>query len=268
MKALILLCLVYLFAIQLCCGEDGEVTLDSFKSKSIKELKKILADKGMECKGCSEKSDYVHMAYSARDVADVTQQAKQEDPVPPATESASTPSPPVAGEDFVSDPETVSATPPPNDDELAEIMERLKSNRFGSPKVFRPEDFANLSQEEIAEKLKNFNGKGGKKKSGSSKKDSKKEKKEKKTDKKEKKEKKEKADEKSDDAKPDDAQADGSSKKESSSKKNSKKNKDKQKESKKESKKEERKFESSSHSHNAHAHSHVEDNGESETIEL
>ncbi|RYY86106.1 hypothetical protein EON63_06310 [archaeon] len=90
------------------------------------------------------------MAYDAKDLPNKA----QEDKTPPATDTTTTTSSPDTAESFVSDPETASATPPPNDDELAEIMERLQSSKFGSPKVFRPEDFAGLSQEEMAEKVR------------------------------------------------------------------------------------------------------------------
>ena len=43
------------------------VDWDNLSKYTVKQLKKILADRGMECKGCTEKSHLVQEAKNARD---------------------------------------------------------------------------------------------------------------------------------------------------------------------------------------------------------
>lgn len=93
----------------------------------IKQLRQYLASKGLECKGCSEKPDFVQMAFDAQDLPEVPKiEEKKEEPRPAAT----------------------------SDEDLEEIMAKLRSSSFGSPNVFRPGDFDGLTAEQISEKVR------------------------------------------------------------------------------------------------------------------
>jgi hypothetical protein len=53
--------------------------LENFAAMPVKQLKTFLANKGLECKDCSEKADFVQMAFDSQQSPDVAQEpVKQE----------------------------------------------------------------------------------------------------------------------------------------------------------------------------------------------
>lgn len=87
--------------------------------------------RGLECKGCSEKDDYVKMTYDNQHLPIVP----KEPPVNPSTGEL-----PPDGSKI--DPK-----------ELEELMRKMKSNGFGNSRFFSPSDLEGLSPEEMADKV-------------------------------------------------------------------------------------------------------------------
>ena len=132
-------------------SEEQEITpeksLDEFRKMSVKALKTMLKDKGLDCKGCSEKSEFVEKAYTSQNLPSV--EATQEEPtkIPPGVDQ----------------------------DKLDELMASLKKGGFGNSKMYTAEDFKNMSPEDMNEKFRNdksskSKGKGKKSKPSSTKK--------------------------------------------------------------------------------------------------
>jgi hypothetical protein len=88
----------------------------------------MLAERGLECKGCAEKEDYVTMTFD-----------NQHLPIIPPVET-----PPTSEE-----PEDEEAKKKSVDD----IMESLKKGGFGGAKMFTKEDLEGLSSEDMAAKV-------------------------------------------------------------------------------------------------------------------
>ncbi|KAJ1404434.1 hypothetical protein B484DRAFT_424141 [Ochromonadaceae sp. CCMP2298] len=109
----------------------AKLTFDEVKKKSVKELRKMLQTKGLACKGCSEKADFVTEAFASQDLPD-------------APTSTSTP----------------PADPPSamDKEKMDELMDSLKKGGFGGSRMFSADDLKGMSPEEMSEKL------GGKKK--------------------------------------------------------------------------------------------------------
>jgi hypothetical protein len=98
----------------------------------VKQLKSFLKDRGLECKGCSEKGDFISLAFENKDL-------------------------PIKSDDNTKNPESpqVSGEIPPEVDKekLEEIMAKLRQNGFGNSNFWSPNDFNNLTPEEIAAKV-------------------------------------------------------------------------------------------------------------------
>ncbi|KAK7198153.1 Degradation arginine-rich protein for mis-folding [Novymonas esmeraldas] len=56
------------------------LTEADFKRMKVKDLRTFLSDRGLECAGCQEKSDFVRMAYQHRDANPVGSATKREVP--------------------------------------------------------------------------------------------------------------------------------------------------------------------------------------------
>eukprot|EP01039_Chlorochromonas_danica_P000896 gene897-977_t len=133
-------------------ASNEEKTLASFQSLKTKELRAFLKARGVECKGCSEKADFVQLAFDSQHLPEQTM-VSSSSTEPPSEEPAA---------DSGTGAEGSDASQGPNSDELDEIISKLKMKNGAAPKVFRPGDFEGLSPEEIADKI---NG-GGKVKKG------------------------------------------------------------------------------------------------------
>ncbi|GET92625.1 hypothetical protein, conserved [Leishmania tarentolae] len=64
MKLFFALNLIAIFAVTLA---SAGLTKSDFNKMKIKDLRAFLQDRGLECAGCQEKSDFVRMAYQHRD---------------------------------------------------------------------------------------------------------------------------------------------------------------------------------------------------------
>lgn len=131
-------------------GEQS-LTMDEIKKMPVKKLKQFLAARGLECKGCAEKEDFVKLAFDNRDTPLA---AKPE-------ESAAASS---SGDER--SPETKKK-------ELDDLMASLRGSGLGDNiKMFTKDDFAGMSAEQMASKFGEAGtgggsgrGKGGKGKS-------------------------------------------------------------------------------------------------------
>jgi hypothetical protein len=52
-------------------------------SIQIKNLKDILSKKGLECKSCSEKADFVKMVFDSQSLPDIASKSQSTPPPPP-----------------------------------------------------------------------------------------------------------------------------------------------------------------------------------------
>lgn len=141
------------FVITLLNGESVETvhgsaapieqhTYEQLTKLPVKKLRGILEKRGLECKGCSEKSEFVTKVYENQHLPEVT----------PVVE------------------ESKSKSPSMDQDKIDELMASLKKGGFGNSKMFSADDLKNMSPEEISAKMGNKNKKrSGKKpaKSGS-----------------------------------------------------------------------------------------------------
>lgn len=58
------------FIVLLCMANADEnlvSQVESFRKMTVKALRKYLFDRGLECKACSEKEEFVKMAYDNRE---------------------------------------------------------------------------------------------------------------------------------------------------------------------------------------------------------
>jgi hypothetical protein len=125
-------------------------SLEDFQKMSVKALKGILKNKGLECKGCSEKAEFASKVYESQDVPDMVMKIEPGGELPPGVDQ----------------------------EKMDELMAKLKMGGFGNSKMFSANDLKNMSPEELSDQLgdKGKTSKGKKAKSGSSKKGSKKDK--------------------------------------------------------------------------------------------
>ena len=113
-------------------GEDATApatptTIEELKKMPIKKLRQFLFARGLECRGCAEKEDFVKLAFENIDTP-------LKAAAPPAEE-----------------PEKSKEQ---KDKELADIMASLKSSGLGDGiKMFTKDDFAGLSPDQMAEKF-------------------------------------------------------------------------------------------------------------------
>ena len=114
---------------------SNEKSFEDYKKMTVKSLKSILKAKGLECKGCSEKLEFVEKAYESRNIPDIVAKVDSSGKAPPGVDQ----------------------------DKLDELMESLKKGGFGNSKMFKAEDLKNMSPEEMAGKFGNSNKKSSKK---------------------------------------------------------------------------------------------------------
>mmetsp|Transcript_11439 Transcript_11439/g.15751 ORF Transcript_11439/g.15751 Transcript_11439/m.15751 type:complete len:228 (+) Transcript_11439:50-733(+) len=150
---LAVICACSLIRFGLTSEADAGLSIEVLKKMPIKTLKSMIESKGLECLGCSEKDDYVKMAFDSLTM--------------PVAPKVSTP-PPLKTED----PPEVSAKPESEETpeekekkkrELDDLMASLKKGGFGNSKIFSSDDLKNMSPDEMSEKL------SGKKKKSESK---------------------------------------------------------------------------------------------------
>lgn len=138
-------------------SEVEVLTLEQLAKLPIKKLRVMLNKKGLQCKGCSEKSEYVTKVHESQGLPDVVVPAEPEiKPVPPT--------PPAY--------ETLRAGQPPppgvSQEKMDELMAKLKMGGFGNSKMFTPDDLKNMSPEDLSDSLSGKSGKSKRKsKSGS-----------------------------------------------------------------------------------------------------
>ena len=120
--------------------DDSNLTNDEIAKLPTKKLRTMLWQRGLECKGCTEKADFIQLL-----------QDHITDPIIQGGSSSRSGS----GSD-TSDGASVK------DKELEDLMKKLEeSGMGGGAKVFRPKDFEGLSPEEMAEKVSSSSGSRG-----------------------------------------------------------------------------------------------------------
>jgi hypothetical protein len=151
-----LLMLVAFLFVAAVSGVDGSAEIDSstkldssellsieeLRSMPIKKLKSMLSSKGTDCKGCSEKADFVAKAFESQSLPDI-----EKSPV-----------------------DTGDGNPSLDQDKIDELMASLKSGGFGNSRMFSANDLKGMSPEELSEKLGSNGGTSSRSKGKSSKK--------------------------------------------------------------------------------------------------
>eukprot|EP00873_Tetraselmis_striata_P015890 jgi/Tetstr1/436154/TSEL_025000.t1 len=120
-------------------AEDEQQELPNFKKMKVKELRALLEDRGVECRGCAEKADLVARVEETYHL-----------PLKPRTEWKG---PASGGGKKRSD-----GVPDMDDPEVAELVRKLQSQMKGngmgdSFKMFTGKDFEGLSPEEMQKKF-------------------------------------------------------------------------------------------------------------------
>lgn len=96
----------------------------------MKQLKQFLKERGLECKGCSEKQDFVNLAYENRNTLLTSTQGQQETP-----------------------PQENEIPPEVDREKLEELMAKLRNNGFGNNQFFSADELRNLNPEELKAKV-------------------------------------------------------------------------------------------------------------------
>merc|ERR1711871_432462 len=121
-------------------SDDSKLTNKEIAKLPIKKLRTMLWQRGLLCKGCTEKADFVQML-----------QDHIEDPIVNGGSPTSGGSSGGDGSDK------------DKDKELDDLMKKLEeSGMGGGAKIFRPKDFEGLSPEEMTEKMTGSSGRSRK----------------------------------------------------------------------------------------------------------
>ena len=115
---------------------EESLTNEDIKKLPIKRLRQFLAERGLECRGCAEKDDYVKMVYENRDT-----------PLAPIPEEPAVPTPPSN--------EEIEASRARKKKDMDELMAGFKGSglNMGNMRMFTGEDFAGLNKEQMEEKV-------------------------------------------------------------------------------------------------------------------
>jgi len=122
------------------------LSLEQIAKLPIKKLRGMLEKKGLDCKGCSEKSEYVTKVHDSQELPDVEAAPVPEEPY---------------------------QQPPIDQDKMDELMAKLKMNGFGNSRMFSADDLKNMSPDELGERLNTGKSRRGSKAKGKGKKPSK-----------------------------------------------------------------------------------------------
>ncbi|KAK3246193.1 hypothetical protein CYMTET_21222 [Cymbomonas tetramitiformis] len=112
---------VFVASVLLVNGVVGEDDVPDFSKMKNKELKKLLAERGVECKGCAEKADMVSRVAETYHMPII--KVAEEKPKPKKSEDKKK-----------------------KDEDIDELLKNLNSKMpggMGNMKVFKPEDFMN-----------------------------------------------------------------------------------------------------------------------------
>jgi len=130
---LILLIILYISLVS-CNDETSELSLDDIKKMKVKELRRFLYDRGLNCKGCSEKEEFVNKVFENRNIPMKESEKKQEqEKIDPEEEAR-------------------------KDKEIADLMAKLKSQGFGG-NVFSAKDLKNMDFDKMRRGEPHFAGK-------------------------------------------------------------------------------------------------------------
>ena len=97
----------------------------------VKKLRQFLAARGLECKACTEKEEFVKLA-----VANIDTPVKEQPAAPPP--------PPPGDED-----------PVKRDKDISDLMENMKKSGLGNFKFYSPNDLKNMNPDDM---VKNMGG--------------------------------------------------------------------------------------------------------------
>jgi hypothetical protein len=104
------------------------------KALPIKMLRFMLSSRGLECKGCAEKDDFIKMAFENQHLPILPPKEKEEEKAPAV---------PVKEEESEEKKKK----------DLDDIMENLRKGGFGGAKMFTKDDLEGLSAEDMASKV-------------------------------------------------------------------------------------------------------------------
>ena len=120
-----------LFSFLLSWSITSAETPEELAKLPVKKLRQFLAARGLECKACTEKEEFVKLA-----VANIDTPVKEQ--------PASTPPPPPGDED-----------PVKRDKDISDLMENMKKSGLGNFKFYSPNDLKNMNPDDM---VKNMGG--------------------------------------------------------------------------------------------------------------
>jgi len=120
-----------LFSFLLSWRTTSAETPEELAKLPVKKLRQFLAARGLECKACTEKEEFVKLA-----VANIDTPVKEQ--------PAATPPPPPGDED-----------PVKRDKDISDLMENMKKSGLGNFKFYSPNDLKNMNPDDM---VKNMGG--------------------------------------------------------------------------------------------------------------
>lgn len=124
--------------------ETSSYSVEELKKMPIKKLRQFLAARGLECKGCAEKDDFVKLCFENKDVPPNAATAS------PKTEPAND------GNSGDSDGK--------KDKDMADLLASMQSSGLGGNfKMFSAKDFEGMSADQMAQKMGGGGSGGGNK---------------------------------------------------------------------------------------------------------
>ena len=120
-----------LFSFLLSWRTTSAETPEELAKLPVKKLRQFLAARGLECKACTEKEEFVKLA-----VANIDTPVKEQ--------PESTPPPPPGDDD-----------PVKRDKDISDLMENMKKSGLGNFKFYSPNDLKNMNPDDM---VKNMGG--------------------------------------------------------------------------------------------------------------
>ncbi len=110
--------------------ESLHLEKEQLQKISLKTLRNMLEERGVECAGCAEKANFVDRVYETQDLPKVETPLKKPPQKKPQAERT-----------------------PQDRENIEEVLEKLKKSGFGGAKVFSADDLKDLSPEEMNKKF-------------------------------------------------------------------------------------------------------------------
>lgn len=112
------------------------ISFDDVKKLPMKEIKKFLIERNLQCKGCTEKEDYVKLYFENQHIAIIASKEKK-----------------------IEDDLKNNDDDKEKSQKLKDLMDELKKGGFGGAKMFTKEDMEGMNSESFAQEFGSKNKK-------------------------------------------------------------------------------------------------------------